>query len=78
MLLKLISVCLELGPKCDPCQPFCAVLLVMTASGHYLTHLLAKHTADCSASTLRQLSCRAEGLVSLLPLGVCGELAFFT
>lgn len=42
MLLKFISVYLELGPKGEPCQPFCPVLLAITASP---IPLLAKHAA---------------------------------
>lgn len=70
MLLKFISVYLELGPKGEPCQPFCPILLAITASP---IPLLAKHAATAQPEAVVPQS---RGLLLLFPLRVFGELAF--
>lgn len=59
MLLKFISVYLELGPKGEPCQPFCPILLAITASP---IPLLAKHAATAQPEVVVPQS-RGSGVV---------------
>lgn len=59
MLLKFISVYLELGPKGEPCQPFCPVLLAITASP---ISLLAKPAATAQPEAVVPQS-RGSGVV---------------